>query len=169
MTINTLDELYAELLANLPVAIWAYNVRTLTNVGATLQPQLSGSLITIYRDTSVSFSLTNLGNIVEADNLWFTVKDFLEKPDSLAIIQIDLDGLKYIAGQSADDPANGGITVQDATLGNIDIGLEEIEAAKLPLTSRPVLWDVKMLKDGEVSILATGTMQIKGTPTRSIS
>jgi hypothetical protein len=167
---DTLDELYAQLMANLPPAIWGHRIRTLTNVGASVGYPAEGDPLTIYRDTSVLISLIQLGNLSGNSQLWFTVKDNVEQTDDKSLIQIDKTGLLYISGQPAgSESVNGSIIVQDENVGNVDIVLTQQESAKLTLyTAYPAQWDFKMLKDGIVTILATGTMYIQGTPTRSI-
>ena len=64
---------------------------------------------------------------------------------------------------------DGGIVINDPALGNISIFLKQEQAARLPLyEAYPTRWDVKVLKDGIVTILNIGSMYIKGTPTRAI-
>jgi hypothetical protein len=171
MTINNLDELYAQLMANLPAAIWAHHTRTLTNVGESVEYPAEGDPLTIYRDTTVEISLSELGDLNDVDQMWFTVKDNIEDPDDKSILQIDKNGLQYINAQPAGyGIVDGSITITDLTNGNITISLMQKQAANLPLyEAYPTRWDVKILRGGRITILNIGNLYIKGTPTRAIS
>jgi len=154
----------------MPGKVWNHPTRTLTQSGSTVEYPAEGDPLVIYRDTTVAISLVNLGNVTGADKMWFTVKDNVEDVDSKSIIQIDTNGLQYINGVPAGSAVvDGGIVINDPTLGNISIFLKQEQAARLPLyEAYPTRWDVKVLKDGIVTILNIGSMYIKGTPTRAI-
>jgi len=154
----------------MPGKVWNHPTRTLTQSGSTVEYPAEGDPLVIYRDTTVAISLVNLGNVTGADKMWFTVKDNVEDVDSKSIIQIDTNGLQYINGVPAGSAVvDGGIVINDPALGNISIFLKQEQAARLPLyEAYPTRWDVKVLKDGVVTILNIGSMYIKGTPTRAI-
>jgi len=154
----------------MPGKVWNHPTRTLTQSGSTVEYPAEGDPLVIYRDTTVAISLVNLGNVTGADKMWFTVKDNVEDVDSKSIIQIDTNGLQYINGAPAGSAiVDGGIVINDPALGNISIFLKQEQAARLPLyEAYPTRWDVKVLKDGIVTILNIGSMYIKGTPTRAI-
>ena len=167
---NSYDELYSGLIANLPGAIWAHAIRTLTNQGVSVTSPASGDPLEVYRDTTVYIALTGLGALSGYTKLWFTIKEDLEDLDTEAILQIEAAaGLLYIDGK-AGVSTDGVLTVQDAATGSVLITLKQASAALLPVyAAYAIPWDIKILKDSVVTILEEGTIYIKSTPTRTIT
>lgn len=169
MTILSYDELYTALMANLPGAIWAQSIRTLTNTGVSAVTPAPGDPLEIYRDTTVTISLTGLGAMTGYTKIWFTVKEDLEDLDTASVLQVDTAvGLKYIDGAAG--TASDGTLVPNESAGTAEITLLQASAALLPVyAAYAIPWDLKMLNNSVVSLLAEGTIYIKSTPTRTIA
>jgi hypothetical protein len=150
--------------------VWSHPIRTLTNQGIEATTPASGDPLEVYRDTTISFTLTGLAGMTGYTKIWFTVKEDLEDLDTAAVLQIaTTDGLKYLDG-SATVTDDDGTLEPDVNAGTAVIKLQQASAALLPVyAAYPIPWDLKMLNAGIVSRLAEGTMYIKSTPTRSIS
>lgn len=170
--ISTFDELYSQLMANLPAANWAASNRSLTVSAVRPRSTLEGDQFTIYKDTSILIPISPLGDLSAYTNLWFTVKreQDLQSGDDQAIIQIDLlTGLLYI-NQAAATANQGGITINDMTEGNLDVWVSKDAAALLPVYSKePLRWEVKGISAAGVDILLQGTNFIMPAVTRKIA
>lgn len=111
--------------------------------------------IEVRRGDTLSIAITGIGNIAARSSLWFTVKRYSKDADSESLLQIDLDGLSVLAGSSSVTTANGSITVDDETTGNITIALAAAESASL--SGGEHLFDVQMRDtSGTVTTMATG-------------
>ena len=140
--------------------VWAYATRTLTTAAATVDAAVQGGTITLRRGDTLSASLTALGNISARTKLWFTVKTLKSLADSAALIQIEeTAGLVYL-NAAAGTSGNGSITVTDETAGNITIGLEAVETAKLAEWPHSYFYDVQMLTSGGVTTLCAGSLDV---------
>ena len=148
--------------------VWAYEKRTITNVAAGIDYPATGDPLEIYRDTSVRITIAGIDDVTGNTNVWFTAKVSIEDKDDDAILHIDrLTGLIRINGQAAESAAHGEMSFNPGTC---DIRLAPIASQKLPIYSAYNLeWDLKMLKNNNVTILAHGKIFIYGTPTRRIS
>jgi hypothetical protein len=157
--------------------VWAYATRTLTQGAASVASTVAGSTLTLYRGASWSIALTGLGNITGYSKLWFTVKTLTKHTDAQAVVQVledsataGVDGLIYLNGAAASDGAQGAITVDDATAGNITITLDEAASALLTPATK-IHYDVKVLNSGSVTVLADGVgkFNISADVTRTIA
>lgn len=150
-------------------AVWAYTPRTLTQTAAAVASVMAGTSLTITRGDTLSATLTGLGNITGYANLWFTVKWATSDLDAAAIIQIDTDtGLLTVNGAAA-TAGNGSITVDDATAGDITIGIDEAATAWLvPATG--YVYDVQVLRStGAVNTLTSGLLTVAADVTRAVA
>jgi hypothetical protein len=150
--------------------IWAHATRTLT--AATVagpSAEIDGGAITAYRGDSLSVSLTGLGNITARTKLWFTAKGRKSAADSQSELQvIEGTGLTYVAGAEAQTPANGALTVTNATTGAVTLTFAAAETAKMTREGT-LFWDVQMLTASGVTTLATGTLTFAADVTRATS
>jgi len=153
-------------------------MRTLTNQGISATTPATGDPLIIYRDATVNIALTGLGNTEAAAKILFTVKENLEDADTSSILQLlcttgspDTDDLLYVNKAAPTAATEGTFVFADHTDGTAVITVVPAAAADLPIyAAAPLYWDVKMIATttGAVTILATGTMYIYGTPTRTI-
>ena len=150
--------------------VWSEAVRTLTRSAAGGELP-SGSDIEILRGDTWSVPIEGLGDISDRDKLWFTVKKSRSDEDSESSIQIEeAAGLLYLNSEDASArAANGSITVTDAVVGNITIGLDKIETAEL-LHNAGLPYDVQMLdSSGDVTTLAIAAGTVTDDVTRAIA
>lgn len=162
---------YGFLCRTVAADVWGYSSRTLTQSAASVVSAVSGSTITIMRGDSLSASLTGLGDISARSKLWFTVKDDREDNDASAVIQIEeTAGLVYLnAADASLRAANGDITVDDASAGDITITLDEVETDDLAVRSG-LFYDVQMLTAaGTVTTLTTGSCTVTADVTRVVA
>lgn len=136
---------------------------------AVLSSMVAGSGITITRGDTISVSITGLGNLEDRTGLWLTVKANPSKETDLqARIQItEDDGLLRLNGREADSPADGSITVDDETNGDITIALAAEASAALARTTS-WHWDVQVAQPGPgVWTPRTGTFTVTADVTRA--
>jgi len=149
--------------------VWAYVTRTLTQSAAQVAEIVEGSVISVYQYTSWEFSLTGLGDISARDRLYFTAKSNLDAVDAstATILQVEeTDGLIYIGGAAADDALMGTLTVDDATLGNITVTVDDSVTG---LANQSGFYDVKMITAaGTTQVLTISTFQIKSVVTKAV-
>lgn len=141
-----------------------------TGTSLTIVSQVAGSTITVPRGDTLHASLTGLGSLANVSKLWFTVKSDEADPDSASVIQIEkTDGLLYINGAAATVAANGTLTIDDATAGDITVDLAALEMAKL--SPRKYHYDVQVLRTTgiEVSTLTSDTFIISADTTRAVA
>jgi hypothetical protein len=171
-TYNTLDELYAGLIANLPAAIWASPNRSLTVSSVRPRTLVDGDQFTIYKDATINIPITGLGDISVYSNLWFTIKreQDLESADDQSVVHMDkLTGLIYLNKAPA-VAGQGSITIVDAAAGSINILITKEGAALLPVYARePLRWEVKGIHSNIVDILLQGSCFIQPAVSRKIS
>lgn len=166
--------------AEVASGVWSHVMRTLTNQGVTATTPATGDPLVIYRDTTVSIALTGLGNTASAAKVLFTVKENLEDADASSILQVlctlgspDTDTLLYVNKAAPTSADEGTFVFANHTDGTATVTVVPAAAADLPIyAAAPLYWDVKMISSDAtpvVTILATGTMYIYGTPTRTIA
>jgi hypothetical protein len=169
--------------------IWAHSERTLTYpAGSSTVPEI-GDPVEIYRDTTVIYNFEGIGDIsayddTTNDKIWITFKTNLDQLDSQALIQIlalgpgaespGVDTLLYInrTDVSTSNPDDGTLVFTDKVAGNGTMRLEAAVASLLPIiTEFDIYFDIKgLLHDtGVVTRLSTGTAEIIGTSTRTIT
>ena len=136
---------------------------------------VSGSEVTQYRDSTIYFSLTGLGDISSRTALYFTVKADIDEDDDESQFQIEeTDGLLYLAGDDVDDlddftSADGTLTVDDENAGDITVWLKALAAAEL--TADTYRYSIKQIKASapEAYPISEGTFVIARTGTKAVS
>lgn len=171
---RTLTSISPALLGSIAAAVWTYTYRTLTMSLASLLTALKGTDIAVDRGDTMILDITGLGDLTGYTELWFTIKDDLDKTDPQSILQVLLsapplatDGLQAIAGVSPTAAANGSITVSSMVLGNITVRTEAIETAKL-LDCGGFYYDIQKATLTDVFTIRRGRATIRGDVTRSI-
>jgi len=164
--------------------VWSHATRTLTNQGVEATYPAEGDPLIIYRDTTVTISLTGLGDSTgdAGTKIFFTAKENLEDADTSSILQLvctradpitdpDTDDLLYVNKVAPTAATEGTFVFADHTDGTAVVTVAASAAAYLPIyAATPLYWDVKMVTAAGVStILSTGSMYIYGTPTRTIA
>lgn len=152
--------------------VWAYPARSLTVSSVRPRTLVDGDQFSIYKDTSITIPITNLGDISDYTNFWFTVKreQDLEAADAQSIIHMDyLTGLLYI-NKTAAIASQGSITIDNSSLGNITVAITKDGAALLPIFAKELLrWEIKGLSSSAADILLQGTCYILPAVTRKIT
>ena len=150
--------------------VWNYAVRTLTQSAAQIAEIVEGSVVSVYQYTTWSFSLTGLGDISARDRLYFTAKGNLDDGDdeSATILQVEeTDGLLYIGGAAPTLATLGTLVVNDGTLGNITVTVDDSVTG---LGNQRGLYDVKMVTaTGTTSVLTISTFKIQSVITKAIA
>ena len=150
--------------------VWAYATRVLTASAASTTATVSGSTITVNRYDTLYFSLTGLGTLANRTSLYFTVKQVKSQTDAQSDIQIEETvGLKYINRAAAVTAANGVMTIDDASAGDLTISLEAVEVAKLGFGDYS--YDIKIVRTGNVKAFAltSGTFRITDEITQTLA
>ena len=124
--------------------------------------------ISVYRHSTITFTLSDLGTLTGFTKLWFTAKDNPESDDSDSYIQVEESVGLVVINKTAATPADGSLTVDDDVDGDITVEIDESVASLLP-TINSLYYDVKILNGGDVTILATGTMNILAPVTKAVS
>ena len=125
--------------------------------------------LSLYRGDTWSQTITGLGDLTAATDIWFGIKADPDDSDNEAIVLIsETVGLERINGAAALVPANGSITVVGlATAGVIQIDLDEVETAKLVPDKR--FWDCQKLLAGDVTTPRAGRFSITADIVRATS
>ena len=150
--------------------VWASATRTLTQSATSIAAAVSGSRLSIHRGDSWSAAITGLGDISGRSKFWFTAKEGLDDVDTIAVLMIsEGSGLHYFNKSAAASAAQGALTVDNATSGNITITLDEVYTASLNL-KRGHFYDIQMLNtSGSVSTLSEGRLDVTLDVTRAVS
>ena len=115
MTISSYQELYDELVANLPALIWANATRTLTQSATSITAAVSGSSITDIRGNSWDIDVADL--TLDANKIQFAIKKTVGNEDSEALLFVDTDtGLLIVNGAAATDATQASLTYTGTTL-----------------------------------------------------
>ena len=149
---------------------WGFDERTLSQPGASVITAVSGSLVTVYRSSDWSRTLTGLGDISSRAKLYFSVKSRLADTDDAALVRIEeTAGLLRINSTEAETSGNGSITVTDGANGDITIALKAVEAQKLSAKTG-LYYDVKeILVSGGVNLLTRNRLIIEGIVTDAVT
>lgn len=154
--------------------VWTNPFRTLIQPGISLETPVTGSELIIYKDATNVISLSDLGDLTNRTQAWFTIKANLDMSDDDAILQVtetgDLQHINQISGVDLGiDKPDVTMAVTDEGQATITISAEAGQA--LPVMQvTPVEWDFKVaFSDGTVIPIQTGTAYIKQTATRAIS
>lgn len=149
-------------------ALWSYPVRSLTTQTAGSILPAPGEPLTIYRDTTVVLEFET-AEILAGTNVWFTVKDDLDALDTTATLQVQSDvGLNFLDGYEK--------TGTDKLLASLvysgtrtTVTVTPGASVYLPIyQAKPLSWDLKISKDGIVTILQSGKIYILPTATRAV-
>lgn len=156
--------------------IWAYPYRTLVQPGTKQSYPQEGDPLVIFRDSTNTIEIsTGIEFLDDADRyeLWFTIKEVLDDPDSEALLQINSKvGLIYI-NRLQSSGIDGGIPPATLTAnrnGLVEITLRPEASGLLSLYSvTPITWDLKLLDNlsGSIIPIQTGTVFVKPTATRA--
>lgn len=152
--------------------VWGAITRTLTQSAASVASAIAGTDITIYKNTSVSVTLTGLTDFTGWSKVWFTAKNELTDTDASATFQLaksspssTSDGLLYLNGSTA-TASGGSITVNSVT--SITVALTAATAAILPRGA--LYYDVKALVGTSVNAISEGgRLTVLDTVTRSLA
>ncbi len=134
----------------------------------TLAMPILGDDIDVYAGDTVTFELTNLGSLVGAKKVYFTVKSRKSDTDPNSIVQIErTDGLKYLNAQ-AGTALSGSLEVLDETVGQIKVTLEAIESIKI--VEGTYYFDIKVIEaDDKVSSRTQGKISFHYDITKAIA
>ena len=157
-----------------PSGVWAASARTLTQSAVDVATTVAGSKISIFRGDTASISITGLGDISNYSKIWFTVKRDKANTDAQSLVQIAetlaglaTDGLQLLNGEDS-TLSYGSITIDDATLGNITIAIDEAATVSL-LARKGCHYDVQVLRStGAVNTLTSGRLDINADITRAV-
>ena len=146
---------------------WAFNTRTLSTAAAATLAAVQGSVITQYRATTWSITITGLGSLAGRTALYFSIKHKTSQPDIDAIVRIEeTAGLERINGTAATVAGNGTLVVDDAVAGDITITLAAAETEKLQEIGG-LYYDVKMVT-ATVQLLTINRFNIEAVATGAI-
>ena len=185
MTINTLDELYSALMADLPTVIkaglaletTAQAIKNKTDLldmsKVNVVTPVNGSTITILRGDTLEAQLSDLGNLTSYVSLDFTVKRSVHELDDNAIIHIcknaseTEDGLLRLNGAAYPTGTDGSIVIDDAATGDITITTKA--GVTKELIPGNYTYDIQLIEVDEVSTLTSGTLIVSPDVTRIVA
>jgi len=111
------------------------------------------------RGDTAGIRFYNIGDLTGWTDLWFTTKLDHDDTDAEAQVQIQQSvGLLIIAGAAAAVAANGSITVNNVTRGDLTVVIAAIETAKL--TAGKHYYDIQMTSPSGVSTLVGGEIVV---------
>lgn len=154
--------------------VWEHTPRTLTQSGASVASTVSGTDVTIVRGDTLSASFTGLGVLTGYVTIDFSVKTKKSIADSAATIKIRKnisgsdDGLLYINGTVAGTSANGSITIDNATDGDITVTLAASESYNLSAANN-LYYDIQLITATSVTTLSSGSADIVEDVSREVS
>lgn len=150
--------------------VWTYVTRTLTQLISAVSPPpvVSGSSIALKRGETWTIPVTDLGSLVGATKIWFTIKEQWSDTDPESLVMVELTGgLVWINGTAA-TPSDGTLTVNDVNAGDLTIVVKPA-ATTLLTPSNNLVWDIQTYTAGVVHTLTEGEARISGDVTRAIS
>ena len=107
---------------------------------------------------SWTIPINGLGNITARTKLWFAINEPGDADDDADVFIEETAGLTRVLGEAHLTAADGSIVVNDATLGDITVSIEESITAELSGTTS---WAVKELNgSGDAITLAMGRFVI---------
>lgn len=130
MPIADFDELYAELLANMPAAVWAHAKRELTQTAQSIASTVSSTAVSQVRGDTWEFNITDL--TLDANKQQLVVKIIAKHLDANALLFFDSDdGLLILNGLAleTEDQSKGSIVYSGTTL---TVSLDADASALLP-------------------------------------
>lgn len=161
---------YSTLYGVMPVILWAYSQRTLTQSSTQSSSADDDTALIVWRGDSMSLSIAGLGDLSArtGPKLWFTVKDSRADADADAVMQLtEHDGLLVIEGEEA-TAGFGSITVDDVEAGNVIVALSPAMTALLS-SRTDAIYDVQVYESGRVRTLRSGSFSVLADVTRSTS
>ena len=149
-------------------SVWSASSRTLTQSAAQVAAAVSGSDIAVNSYSTWTIALTDVGDISDRTELYFTAKrDPEDDADSASIVQVEeTAGLLYINGASPSLAANGSITVTDAADGDLTI---VVEADETGIPRQTGQYSVKMVTATDVQYMCEGSFKVDAVPGRAIT
>jgi hypothetical protein len=134
----------------------------------TLAMPVLGQDVNVYAGDTVIFELTNLGSLVGAKKVYFTVKSRKSDTDANSIVQIERkEGLKYLNTQVG-TALNGSLEVLDEVVGRIKVKLEAVESIKV--VEGTYYFDIKVIEgDDEASSRTQGEITFSYDITKAIA
>jgi hypothetical protein len=155
--------------------VWGYASRTLTQGAAAVTAAVTGATITVYRGTTWSISLTDVGSLTGWTKLYFTVRADKDAADSTSLLQVMKtnpsdavnDGLQYFGGASA-TKANGSLTVDDTATGDITISINT--SVTNSVVPQRLAYDIKKISASGATLMSSGgEFVIEHDVTRAVS
>jgi hypothetical protein len=156
-------------------SISSVSVGTVTIPAAAAVNAVDRSAVTVYRGTTWTIALTDLGDLTGWTKIYFTARKNVNDEDSKSLTQVMVtnpasganDGLQYFDGVAASDKTKGSITVVDLDDGDItivvDISVTKCDAQK-------IVYDVKVLDADGGHLMSIGaTFTVVADVTRAIT
>lgn len=148
---------------------WIDGLSDIDTSSFTVVSPIAGSTISVYNHATMSVAITGLGDISGYTKIDFAVKEKTEDADASALIFIDgTSGLTYLNKAAAVTSAQGSITIDNASAGNITIFVHEAAMATLAKISG-INYGVKGILTTGTDALAEGTINILGITPRAVS
>ena len=144
-----------------PEEVWAYATRTLTQTAASVESAVLGDRITVYRGTTWSISLTDLGDLSGREDIVFSVK-FSAKTDTddQALCRVsETAGLERFDGDTA-TAAHATLVVDDEDDGDITITVKADATSSAPIVDY-LDYDVKEIQSSAVHLRSVGADQFR--------
>lgn len=147
--------------------VWSYFRRTLTHINDVSELVVTSDSIEVMRGETISIDLSNLGNISDQTNIYFTVKTNYQTLDEDAIIQISSNEGLIVLNGTTSGSSGGSINILDSASGSINIYLKDDESIKLQ-KSPSLRFDVKVIRGDESNYVSRGEFIIKDNVTNAI-
>lgn len=134
-------------------------ITTGTAISIVASVSIIGGTITARAGDSWLIAINGLGDISDAAKLWFSINGLGNDDADSKLFVEKTAGLTVVNGEAYTTPSDGQLTVDDATLGNIRVNVQEVVTKGISLPDKP--WTVKMLTtSGDTRTLATGDFRI---------
>lgn len=145
---------------------WAtkYLIRTVRRL-----KQFRNATVTFVRGDTNTLVVKGLGDISSRTKLWFTAKRRYSDADTAAIVKIEETAqLEYLEGAAPVAAANGTITVDAESTGDLTILLKPGDSVNLK-QAKTAIYDIQMLTATGVTTLAAGKFLVDLDVTRATS
>lgn len=114
-------------------AVWANDVRTLTQILTSYWGNRTTGTLTAVRGDTLDLQINNLGSLVSRTEIYVTLKNSPEDADADALLQVsESGGLGVLAGATAATPGDASLVVADENAGNLNVHVEAAAMATLP-------------------------------------
>jgi hypothetical protein len=142
----------------------------LVSTTVTAVAAVSGSTITVYRDTTWSFTVQDSAidlSSRDSNGCYFSVKTSKNRTDDDALLRVQegASGLERWDGAAPADASKATLVVngdEDGVAVTVDESITSIAAGSY-------VWDLKMIDTGNVQIEAEGTFVVSGVVTRKVT